>query len=87
MYLVDLVILILVGQQAHSDTAENWQLSFQDSATPVMEGIVNFHDDVFLLIILVVVGVCYFITRCIVLFTNEDGKSSNFAHGTLLEIV
>ena len=25
------------------DVAEQWQLGFQDPATPVMEGIINFH--------------------------------------------
>ena len=27
------------------DIAEPWQLGFQDPATPVMEGIINFHHD------------------------------------------
>jgi cytochrome c oxidase subunit 2 len=28
-----------------ADTAENWQLGFQDPATPIMEGIINLHHD------------------------------------------
>jgi len=27
------------------DAATNWQLSFSDPATPIMEGIINFHND------------------------------------------
>lgn len=30
-----------------ADAAEPWQLSFQDPATPIMQGIVDFHHDVF----------------------------------------
>jgi len=30
------------------DAAENWQFGFQDPASPIMEGIISFHnDDVF----------------------------------------
>ena len=28
-----------------SDASESWQLGFQDPATPVMEGIITFHND------------------------------------------
>jgi len=27
------------------DSAEDWQLGFQDPATPIMEGIINLHHD------------------------------------------
>ena len=27
------------------DTARPWQYSFSDPATPIMEGIINFHND------------------------------------------
>jgi cytochrome c oxidase subunit 2 len=30
----------------YCDAAEKWQLGFQDPATPIMEGIINLHDDV-----------------------------------------
>lgn len=32
---------------SYLDIAESWQLGFQDPATPVMEGIINFHHDLF----------------------------------------
>ncbi len=28
------------------DAAEPWQLGFQDPATPIMEGIINFHNHI-----------------------------------------
>ena len=30
-----------------ADAAESWQVSFQDPATPIMQGIIDFHHDVF----------------------------------------
>lgn len=37
------------------DYAEPWQLSFQDPATPIMEGIVDLHHDIMFFLILIVV--------------------------------
>ena len=31
--------------EVQSDAAERWQVSFQDPATPIMEGIEHFHND------------------------------------------
>ena len=39
------------------DAAESWQFSFQDPATPVMEGIINFHHDLMFVLILIVIAV------------------------------
>ena len=33
----------------YADAAEPWQLGFQDSATPVQEGIIQLHDHIFFL--------------------------------------
>jgi hypothetical protein len=32
---------------AHKDAATPWQLSFQDPASPIMEGIIDLHHDIF----------------------------------------
>ena len=40
-----MIIDFLKKQIAYLDIAEPWQLGFQDPATPVMEGIINFHHD------------------------------------------
>jgi hypothetical protein len=39
------------------DVAENYQLGFQDAATPVMEGIINFYNYVFIYLTFVLVVV------------------------------
>ena len=37
------------------DVAEQWQLGFQDPATPVMEGIINFHHDLMYFLIITLI--------------------------------
>jgi|TARA_B110000967_G_C18881895_1_gene561563 heme/copper-type cytochrome/quinol oxidase subunit 2 len=39
------------------DAPVPWQLGFQDPATPIMEGIINFHNYLMIYIVLVAVAV------------------------------
>ena len=48
-----------------------WQMYFHDPETPIMEGIINFHDKAMCLIILIVFAVGYFLFRFLVLFENK----------------
>ncbi len=41
----------------YQDSAEGWQLGFQESASGIMEGIVDLHHDIFFFIILIVIAV------------------------------
>jgi len=40
-----------------ADAAQPWQLGFQDPATPTIEGIIRFHQDLMFLVILIVIFV------------------------------
>ena len=40
-----------------NDAPQNWQLGFQDSATPGFSGIVELHDTIFFYLIIISVGV------------------------------
>lgn len=72
----------------NADAAGPWQLGFQDPATPVMEGIINFHNDIMFFIILIAIFVSYLLGRCIYLFDEKKSiTSSNVVHGTTLEII
>ena len=66
-----------------------WQLYFQDPETPIMEGIINFHDKAMFLITFIVFAVGYILFRCVSLFQdkNDNRKSERFIHGTVIEIV
>ncbi|CAI8606929.1 unnamed protein product [Vicia faba] len=47
---------------APCDAAEPWQLGFQDAATPMMQGIIDLHHDIFFFLILILV----FVSRILV---------------------
>ena len=66
-----------------------WQFYFQDPETPIMEGIINFHDKAMFLITFIVFAVGYILFRCVVLFEdkNDNRQSERFIHGTVIEIV
>ena len=71
------------------DAAEPWQLGFQDPATPIMEGIINFHNHIMFFLTAIGVFVFWLLGRCLVLYnaeTNTD-KIDNFTHATTVEIV
>lgn len=70
------------------DAAESWQFSFQDPATPVMEGIINFHHDLMFVLILIVIAVSWVLFRTVYFFDEKkQSKPLKFTHGTMLEIV
>nr|YP_010394107.1 cytochrome c oxidase subunit 2 [Phytophthora litchii]DAZ88115.1 TPA_asm: cytochrome c oxidase subunit 2 [Phytophthora litchii] len=70
------------------DMAEPWQLGFQDPATPVMEGIINFHHDLMFFLIMITVFVCWMLFRVITLFNEKKNKiPSTVVHGATIEII
>ena len=64
---------------------------FQDPATPLMEGIVDFHHDIMFIIIFIVVAVLYMMTVIVLNFTKTSENNSKAvirgSHHTVLEIV
>lgn len=66
-----------------------WQMYFHDPETPIMEGIINFHDKAMCLITFIVFAVGYILFRCVVLFENKNDNrlSEKFIHGTVIEII
>jgi cytochrome c oxidase subunit 2 len=72
----------------NSDAASPWQLGFQDPATPVMEGIINFHNDLMFFIILVAIFVTFLLGRCLYFFDEEKHPVSvPIIHGQTIEII
>ena len=70
------------------DCAEPWQLGFQDPATPVMEGIIDFHHDVMFFLIVIGIMVSYVLGRVIVAYHEDNfATPTNTVHATTLEIV
>lgn len=84
----NLIIQFLEGKLTFSDAAYRWQIGFQDPATPIMEGIINFHNHIMLFLVGIGVFVFWLLSRCLILYNNERNKViDNFTHSTILEVV
>jgi cytochrome c oxidase subunit 2 len=79
------------------DSSTPWQLSFQDPATPVMEGIINLHHDLMFFIVFIFFFVLIVLVRTIFFFSSSNAVSDKkglntnasrkVVHGTAVEIV
>lgn len=74
----------------YCDAAEQWQLGLQDPATPVMEGIINFHNHLMFFMVLIAMFVFWMLSRILTNYTATENNTvvpEKFTHSTLLEIV
>ena len=70
------------------DAPERWQFFFQDPATPIMEGIIDFHHDVFFFLIIILSIVTWILGRTIWQFSEyKNNNPIIFTHGTTIEII
>ena len=71
------------------DIIEAWQLGFQDAASPVMEEIVNFHNEVMIYLTFVLIGVSWIMFEVLRSFVKTKRLISHkyLIHGTWLEII
>jgi cytochrome c oxidase subunit 2 len=70
------IILSLLDSAYLSVGASNpWQLSFQDPATPIMEGIIFFHNDLMVFILAICIFVLWMLLRCIDLFNYSNAEA------------
>ena len=73
---------------APCDAAEPWQLGFQDAATPMMEGIMDLHHDIFFFLILILVFVLWILVRALWHFHYKKNPiPQRIVHGTTIEIL
>lgn len=66
------------------DLAEPYQLSFQDSATDILEGILNLHNTILYYLVIIIIFVSWILLN---LFSKNPFSHSNLNHGTLIEII
>jgi len=70
------------------DYAHPWQISFQDPATPVMEGIIALHHDLMFVLSIIGTAVTWLLLRTTYLFYHKNNSvPSNITHGTTIEII
>lgn len=67
----------------------NWKLGFQRPAAPVAEGIIKFHDHLFILLCVVLGFVLYIMSVCIMQFKHTKKKqlTEHLIHASTLEII
>lgn len=82
------LLLFFSTSFAFLDSAKPWQMGFQDSATPIMEGIVNFHNHIMFFLTIVVIFVSWLLIRSLFLFNQFSNiKAEKWTHSAILEIV
>ena len=70
------------------DAAEPWQLGSQDAATPMMQGIIDLHHDIFFFLILILVFVSRILVRALWHFHYQKNPiPQRIVHGTTIEIL
>nr|YP_010274311.1 cytochrome c oxidase subunit 2 [Cuscuta japonica]UJP67948.1 cytochrome c oxidase subunit 2 [Cuscuta japonica] len=73
---------------APCDAAEPWQLGSQDAATPMMQGIIDLHHDIFLFLLLILVFVSWILVRALWHFHYKKNPiPQRIVHGTTIEIL
>ena len=71
-----------------ADSPQDWQLGFQDPATPIMEGIINLHHDLMFFICVISIFVSWMLGRTLWYFEQSQNTiPSTLTHGTLIEMV
>lgn len=73
---------------SYCDAPESWQVGVQDPATPVMEGMITFHNYLFFFIVLIAGFTCWLLAHIITHFNAEQHPVAlKFTHSSLLEII
>jgi cytochrome c oxidase subunit 2 len=84
---VQIISLLSLFQIAFNDAAEPWQIGFQDPATPVMQGLIDLHHDIFSFMIFILLFVVWMLGRTIYKFNEKKSPiSTKIIHGTVIEI-
>jgi len=72
------------------DSSLPWQIYFQDSATPIMEGLINLHHDLMFFITFIFFFVLVVLSRTLFWFANPTinvDNSRQVVHGNTIEII
>jgi heme/copper-type cytochrome/quinol oxidase subunit 2 len=65
------------------------QMGFMTPASPIMEGLIHFHDDLFVILMLILFFFLYIFISCIYHFgfKNASGESLNMSHQSTIEVI
>jgi len=68
-------------------------LAFQTPATPIMEGIIDLHNDIMFFLVFIIFFVFYLLIICMIFFSNNNDISrygyagDNNTHNTFIEVI
>lgn len=73
----------------YSDIAYPWQIGFQDSGSPIHEGIVELHNSIFYYLVVIFIFVFVFLVSAGINYSNNSNKFSYkyMNHNTILELI
>ena len=80
-------IKLLINWIKKWDTAEPWQLYYQDAASPIMEECIYFHDYLMFYLILVFFFILTILVRIILSFNWKSISHKYLIHGVIIEII
>jgi cytochrome c oxidase subunit 2 len=73
------------------DAPNSWQIGFQDPATPIIDGIIHFHNHLIYYLLVIGTFVVFLLFRAWILFKTSKFKTSlklsKFTHSTPLEVI
>ncbi len=85
-YLLSLLVLIF-DSKVYANQPTDWQLSFQEPASPLMRDLVGLHDFVFWIITIITLFVFFLLVYVCIKFSAKNNKTpSQTTHNSLLEV-
>nr|YP_009647098.1 cytochrome c oxidase subunit 2 [Chloroparvula japonica]QBX98765.1 cytochrome c oxidase subunit 2 [Chloroparvula japonica] len=87
MWYLSVAMCVLTPSLAFADAAQPWQLSFQDPATPIMQGIIDLHHDIMFFLVFIIVFVMWMMMRTMYHFHHSrNPMPEKIVHGTTIEV-
>lgn len=78
----------LVDTIVYADVSHNYDVYFQQPATPVMRGIVSFHDDLMYVLVYVSLFVSWMLATIVYHFDyKKNAVASDMVHGAVIEVI
>jgi len=81
-------VLSVFNNLCFCDYSQKFQVSFQDPASPIMEGIIILHHDLLFIITVIGTSVSWILFRTVFLFHHtKNPNPSKVSHGSTIEII
>ena len=87
IYFFNFVFLFFGGKVFSKGQPTEWQISFQEAASPLMQSLINLHDFVFWIITIITLFVFFLLAYVCYKFSAKKNKTpSQTTHNSLLEV-